>query len=86
VDLANVVWLGGATGSGKSSIARELARRHDLQLCNIDHRTWRAQMFYFDTVSVLRFLDKAGIGPGGRNQAKRPRSRGAAQPARVGNG
>jgi hypothetical protein len=40
VDLANVVWLGGATGSGKSSIARELARRHDLQLYNIDHRTW----------------------------------------------
>ena len=40
MELTNVVWLGGATGSGKSSIARALAGRHDLQLYNVDHRTW----------------------------------------------
>ncbi len=37
---AEVLWIGGATGAGKSSIAWTLASRYDLQLYNIDHRTY----------------------------------------------
>jgi hypothetical protein len=40
VDLAHVLWIGGPQGSGKSSIARALSRRFDLQLYAIDHRVW----------------------------------------------
>jgi shikimate kinase len=40
VDLAQVLWIGGATGAGKSSIGRALAYRRDLQLYNVDHRTY----------------------------------------------
>jgi hypothetical protein len=36
VDLSHVLWIGGGPGSGKSSIARELARRFELQLYAID--------------------------------------------------
>jgi hypothetical protein len=34
------LWIGGGQGSGKSSIARALSRRFDLQLYNVDRRTW----------------------------------------------
>jgi hypothetical protein len=40
VDLSHVLWIGGGQGSGKSSVARALARRFDLQLYNVDRRTW----------------------------------------------
>jgi shikimate kinase len=36
VDLSHVLWIGGGPGSGKSSIARELARRFELQLYAVD--------------------------------------------------
>jgi hypothetical protein len=36
VDLSHVLWIGGGQGSGKSSIARELAHRFDLQLYSVD--------------------------------------------------
>jgi hypothetical protein len=39
MDPARVLWIGGGQGSGKSSIAWTLSRRHGLQLYNIDHRT-----------------------------------------------
>ena len=35
---ANVLWIGGGQGSGKSSIGKALSRRRGLQLYNIDHR------------------------------------------------
>jgi len=38
-----VLWIGGATGAGKTSISRALAYRHDLQLYNVDHRTFDHQ-------------------------------------------
>jgi hypothetical protein len=38
--MDNVVWLGGGCGSGKSSIARELAHRFDLVLYATDAHTW----------------------------------------------
>jgi hypothetical protein len=40
VDLSHVLWIGGGQGSGKTSIALALARRFDLQLYNVDRRTW----------------------------------------------
>jgi hypothetical protein len=40
VDLSHVLWIGGGQGSGKSSIARALSRRFDLQLYVIDFRVW----------------------------------------------
>jgi hypothetical protein len=40
VDLRDVLFIGGATGSGKTSIARALAYRWDLQLYNVDLRTY----------------------------------------------
>src|SRR5579862_4503079 len=40
VDPSHVLWIGGATGAGKTSISRALAYRHDLQLYNVDHRTY----------------------------------------------
>jgi hypothetical protein len=36
VDLSDVLWIGGGPRSGKSSIARELARRFDLRLYAVD--------------------------------------------------
>jgi hypothetical protein len=36
VDLSHVLWIGGGPRSGKSSIARELARRFELQLYAVD--------------------------------------------------
>lgn len=35
-DMDNVLWLGGGCGSGRSSIARELTHRLDLQLYAVD--------------------------------------------------
>jgi 2-phosphoglycerate kinase len=40
VDPAHAVWIGGPQASGKSSIARALAERFDVQLYNVDHRVW----------------------------------------------
>lgn len=40
MDLRHVLFIGGATGSGKTSISRALAYRWDLQLYNLDHRTY----------------------------------------------
>lgn len=40
MDLSHVLWIGGGQGSGKSSIAKALSRRFDLQLYNVDRRTW----------------------------------------------
>jgi chloramphenicol 3-O-phosphotransferase len=36
VDLSQVLWLGGGRGTGKSSIARALSQRFDLQLYTVD--------------------------------------------------
>jgi hypothetical protein len=43
VDLSHVLWIGGGPGSGKSSVARELALRFDLRLYAVDeHETAHA--------------------------------------------
>jgi dephospho-CoA kinase len=38
--LQHVLWLGGAPGSGKTTLARRLARRHGLRHYNADAHTW----------------------------------------------
>lgn len=37
---AHVVWIGGPTGAGKTTVARRLARRWGLRLYSADTRTW----------------------------------------------
>jgi hypothetical protein len=38
--LPNVLWIGGPPRSGKSTVARRLARRHGLRWYNADAHTW----------------------------------------------
>jgi hypothetical protein len=39
-DLRHVLWIGGVSSSGKTTIARRIARRHGLRLYSADTRTW----------------------------------------------
>lgn len=39
-DLRDVLWIGGSSSSGKTTVARALARRHGLRLYSSDARTW----------------------------------------------
>jgi hypothetical protein len=38
--LRHVLWIGGTPGSGKTTVATRIARRHGLRLYNADARTW----------------------------------------------
>ena len=38
--LKHVIWIGGPPGSGKTSVATRLVRRHGLRWYNADTRTW----------------------------------------------
>ena len=38
--MRHVLWIGGAPGSGKTTVATRLARRHGLRWYNADARTW----------------------------------------------
>ena len=38
--LQNVLWIGGASGAGKTTLATRLARRHGLRWYSADARTW----------------------------------------------
>jgi gluconate kinase len=39
-ELRNVLWIGGAAGAGKTTVARRLARRYGLRRYNPDTQTW----------------------------------------------
>lgn len=36
IQLEHVVWIGGGSGAGKSTVARNLAERHGMRLCSTD--------------------------------------------------
>jgi hypothetical protein len=38
--LKHVLWIGGASGSGKTTVASRIARRHGLRLYSADTQTW----------------------------------------------
>ncbi|MGH3103589.1 MAG: hypothetical protein ACRDN6_05775 [Gaiellaceae bacterium] len=38
--LKHALWIGGAPGSGKTRIAKRIARRHGLRWYNADAHTW----------------------------------------------
>jgi hypothetical protein len=38
--VRHVLWIGGASASGKTAVAARIARRHGLRLYNADTRTW----------------------------------------------
>jgi hypothetical protein len=40
VSVSNTLWIGGGPASGKTTIARRIARRHGLRLYSADTRTW----------------------------------------------
>ena len=39
-ELRHVLWIGGSSGAGKTTISRRIARRHGLRWYNADARTW----------------------------------------------
>jgi cytidylate kinase len=39
-DLSQVLWIGGPSASGKSTVARRVARRNGLRWYSCDTRTW----------------------------------------------
>lgn len=39
-DLSNVVWIGGPPGAGKTTVARQIARRYGVRWYNSDAHTW----------------------------------------------
>lgn len=63
MDPSHVLWIGGGQGSGKSSIAKALARRFDLQLYNVDQRTWMHEARMPTTEFGSLALDERWVDP-----------------------
>ena len=63
VDLSHVLWIGGGQGSGKSSVAWALSRRFDLQLYNVDRRTWVHEARMPTTEFGMLSLDERWVQP-----------------------
>jgi adenylate kinase family enzyme len=72
-DLANVLWIGGVAGAGKTTVARILARHHGMRRYNPDTQTWS---------HLARAL--AGGNPAAQRFARMtPSERAAAVPAEI---
>ncbi len=63
MDPSHVLWIGGGQASGKSTVAKALARRFDLQLYNIDRRTWVHESRVPATEFGLLSLDERWVDP-----------------------
>jgi len=63
VDLSHALWIGGGQASGKSTVARALARRFDLQLYVVDHRTWVHEPRMPSTELASRSMDERWLEP-----------------------
>ncbi|NYI06840.1 AAA family ATPase [Allostreptomyces psammosilenae] len=82
-ELPNVLWIGGPPGSGKSTAARTLARRHGLRWYNSDTRTWthRDRALAAGDPAALRFEEltpaqRAALPPAERHALDLPVERG----------
>jgi AAA domain-containing protein len=81
--LRHVLWLGGAPGSGKTTVALRLARRHGLRVYSADTRTWvhRDRALRDGNVAAARFeatppLERARLEPAERFTLSLHRERG----------
>lgn len=63
MDLSHALWIGGGQASGKSTVARALARRFDLQLYVVDHRTWVHEPRMPSTELESRSMDERWLEP-----------------------
>ena len=61
--VQHVLWIGGPPGSGKTSVATRLARRHGLRLSSADTRTWihRDRALTAGSAAARRFEDLSPV-------------------------
>jgi hypothetical protein len=67
MELSNVLWIGGPAGAGKTTVARQLARRHGLRWYNSDTKTWEHRDRAL--AAGIRLPDR---GPGLRHYDRKP--------------
>ncbi len=59
--LAHVLWIGGATDTGKSTIAQNLAEHHGLQVYHYDKTDAEHHMKLAKTISEIRQFNEASL-------------------------
>ena len=67
MELSNVLWIGGPAGAGKTTVARQLARRHGLRWYNSDTKTWEHR-----DRALAAGIELPPLGPGSRHYDRRP--------------
>ena len=59
--LAHILWIGGATDTGKSTIAQNLATRHDMYVYHYDQTDSDHHMKLAETVSEIQKFNDASL-------------------------